>query len=187
MKLLTTLITAATAATLLSTPSTRAADTSPTQSGSVKTSSTQPDETLSERIIRAAGDQTKSLALPTYNVNWKVLAGGGSVGSSSSFVVGVTLGQPVTGLGSAEGLIVRTGFWQQFGAASCCLRRGDMDRSGTYTVADLTFLVNFIASSGEPPGCLEEGDVDASGELNIADLTYLVAFIFRGGPLPPPC
>ena len=80
------------------------------------------------------------------------------------------------------------GFRVHVPLASCCILRGDADRSGAINVADLTYLVDFLFKGGPAPPCLDEGDVDGSGGLiNVADLTYLVDYLFNGGPAPPPC
>jgi len=187
MKARTAFVILLTGAALFLTATPRAADTDPAQSGTTTVKSDQKTETPSERILRLAGDQTKSVPLSDYNVNWKTLSNGAGVGSNSTWTVAVTFGQPIAGSGANSQYTVSTGFWQQFGSGSCCLMRGDMDRSGWYSISDVTFLVNFLARGGEAPGCIEEGDVDASGELNIADLTFLVAFLFQQGALPPAC
>ena len=165
----------------------RAANTAPEPTGTVKASTDQPTETPAEHILRLVGSNTKNIPLTDNNINWQAISGGASTGSSSSWVVSVTVGQPANGTGSSGDYTVSSGFWQQFGSGSCCVMRGDMNHSGYYSVSDLTYLVDFLARGGAAPGCLEEGDVDASNALNISDLTYLVAFLFLQGPPPPPC
>jgi len=72
----------------------------------------------------------------------------------------------------------------------CCIGiRGNVngDQGEAISVADLTFLVDYLFFGGAAPPCFEEGDVDGSGAINVADLTYLVDFMFFAGPDPPPC
>ncbi|RKX26933.1 MAG: hypothetical protein DRP47_07425 [Candidatus Zixiibacteriota bacterium] len=76
----------------------------------------------------------------------------------------------------------------------CCVNRGNVDgivSSNPVDVADLTFLVAFLFTSGIEPPCEEEGNVDNVGEqgslIDIADLTYLVEYLFNSGQPPPPC
>lgn len=66
------------------------------------------------------------------------------------------------------------------------LNRGDANSDGSYSAADVIWLVNYIFRSGPPPTPLEQGDCNCDGQYNSADLIYLVNFIFKGGP-PPFC
>ncbi|HSG99606.1 MAG TPA: DUF6055 domain-containing protein, partial [candidate division Zixibacteria bacterium] len=62
---------------------------------------------------------------------------------------------------------------------------GDADASGAVNIADVTYLLAYIFTSGpEPPYDPLLGDADCSERLNINDVTYLIATIFSGGPLP---
>ena len=117
-------------------------------------------------------------------INWQVISSGGTEGTSASYDMRGTLGQPAVGYGSSPSYGLSQGFWQDFG---CCELRGDVDHSGGVNVADLIYLVDYIFFGGDPPPCPEEGDVDGSGAINVADLTYLVEYIFFDGPAPPPC
>ena len=117
-------------------------------------------------------------------INWQVISSGGTEGTSASYDMRGTLGQPAVGFGSSASYGLSQGFWQDFG---CCEQRGDVDHSGTINVADLTYLVDFLFFGGPAPPCEEEGDVDGSAAINVADLTYLVEYLFFEGPAPPPC
>jgi len=76
-----------------------------------------------------------------------------------------------------------------FVGRTCCILpiRGDVNYDGAVNVADLTYLVDYLFFSGQPPPCPPEADVDGSGAINVADLTYLVEFLFFNGPPPAPC
>jgi hypothetical protein len=65
----------------------------------------------------------------------------------------------------------------------------DGDPNDQITIADLTYLVDFLMRGGPPSPCREEANVNGDGgeQIGVADLTYLVDFLFRGGPPPPPC
>lgn len=117
-------------------------------------------------------------------INWQVISSGGTEGTSASYEMKGTLGQPAVGFGSSASYGLSQGFWQDFG---CCEQRGDVDHSDAINVADLTYLVEFLFFGGPTPPCEEEGDVDDSDAINVADLTYLVEFLFFEGPAPPPC
>ncbi|MEE8576036.1 MAG: hypothetical protein V3T31_02165, partial [candidate division Zixibacteria bacterium] len=53
-------------------------------------------------------------------------------------------------------------------------------------IADLTFLVNFLFVTFEPPPILEAANVNGADGVDIVDLTHLVNFLFMEGP-PPNC
>lgn len=130
-----------------------------------------------ENGSRAAGE----------HITWQVVSGGATSGASASLQLSGTIGQTATGLASSSGLELSQGYWQAFDWEECCQLRGDVDRSGTINVSDLTYLVALLFQGGPPAMCADEGDADGSGVINISDLTYLVAGLFQGGPAPPAC
>ncbi len=75
----------------------------------------------------------------------------------------------------------------------CCVDpiRGNVDADSLdeITVADLTYLVDYLFKGGEEPSCLEEANIDgdAGEEILIPDLTWLVDYLFKGGPPPADC
>jgi hypothetical protein len=75
-------------------------------------------------------------------------------------------------------------------AGGCCVnRRGNVNNSvgDGVTVADLTYLVQFLFNSGAAPLCTDEANVNGVGGITVADLTYLVQFLFNAGAQPPLC
>jgi glucose/arabinose dehydrogenase len=71
---------------------------------------------------------------------------------------------------------------------TCCVGiRGNVNGVGGITVADLTFLVQFLFNSGAAPPCVAEANVNGIGGITVADLTYLVQFLFNSGAQPPAC
>ncbi len=150
-----------------------------------KTPPAKSGETADDKKEKAS----LTLPAPAYpdsgvDINWQVISSGGSNGTTASYEMRGTLGQPVVGLGSSASYGLSQGYWQDFG---CCGQRGDADNSDAVNVADLTYLVDYLFFSGPAPPCEEEGDVDGSAAINVADLTYLVEFLFFSGPAPPPC
>lgn len=65
-----------------------------------------------------------------------------------------------------------------------CYTCGDADASGSVTVSDVVYLINFIFSGGTAPQPLASGDADCTGFITISDAVYLIAFIFSGGTAP---
>jgi len=133
-------------------------------------------------------DVAKSAALAGEQINWQVVAGGGTTSSSPSFVLSGTVGQAAVGFVSSSSYGLNQGFWQTFsGGAGCCVLRGDVDGSGALNVSDLTFLVSFLFQGGPAASCADHADVDGSTAINVSDLTFLVSYLFQGGPAPGAC
>ncbi|MBD3404462.1 S8 family serine peptidase [candidate division GN15 bacterium] len=63
--------------------------------------------------------------------------------------------------------------------------RGDVDNDGDRDLADIIYLVNFIALGGPPPMTIQQSDVNGDGERDLPDVIYLVNNLFLGGPPPP--
>ncbi len=61
---------------------------------------------------------------------------------------------------------------------------GDADDSGDISVADLTYLVDYLFHAGAAPYPTAAGDADCSGGVNVADIVHLVGYLFFGGPAP---
>ncbi len=67
-------------------------------------------------------------------------------------------------------------------------RCGDMDGSFRVTVADITYLTDYLFNGGPAPVDPVAANADASREqedaVNIGDLTFIVEYLFLGGPAP---
>lgn len=64
---------------------------------------------------------------------------------------------------------------------------GDVKADGGVNIVDLTYLVEYLFGTGDPPPVPAVADMDGpphDGLVNIVDLTYLVAYLFDGGPEP---
>ncbi len=61
---------------------------------------------------------------------------------------------------------------------------GDADGSGTITISDVVYLINYIFSGGPAPDPMSTGDADCSGTVTISDVVMLINYIFAGGPAP---
>ncbi|MEA2030003.1 MAG: C25 family cysteine peptidase [candidate division Zixibacteria bacterium] len=62
---------------------------------------------------------------------------------------------------------------------------GDVNNDGSnISVADITYLVEYLFNGGPPPPVIEAADVNSSDTVNVSDVTYLVAYLFNSGPAP---
>lgn len=66
------------------------------------------------------------------------------------------------------------------------LSPGDADCSGTVTISDVVFLIDYIFSGGSPPHDLNAADADGSCSVTISDAVHLISYIFAGGGPPIP-
>jgi hypothetical protein len=64
---------------------------------------------------------------------------------------------------------------------------GDVNFSGTISVSDVVFLINYIFSGGQAPRVLASADADCSHAISISDAVYLLRYIFAHGPSPHYC
>lgn len=69
-------------------------------------------------------------------------------------------------------------------AVQYSFRTGDVNRSGSVTISDVVYLVNYIFKGGPSPYLLYRGDANCDQSVTVADVVYLVAYLFKGGPLP---
>ncbi|MEA1981019.1 MAG: SBBP repeat-containing protein [candidate division Zixibacteria bacterium] len=75
----------------------------------------------------------------------------------------------------------------------CCVPplRGNInsDPNDQITIADLTFIAEYLFGGGETPPCGEESNFNGStnNSTDITDLTDLVAYLFNQGPPPANC
>ncbi len=71
----------------------------------------------------------------------------------------------------------------------CTCRPGDADGSGSISIADAVYIINYIFNGGAPPTPfpLCSGDADCNCAVSIADVVYLINYIFAGGTAPCDC
>ncbi|MCC6962165.1 MAG: hypothetical protein IT585_02845, partial [candidate division Zixibacteria bacterium] len=56
--------------------------------------------------------------------------------------------------------------------------------SGSISISDAVYLINYIFAGGPAPVPVIRGDADCSGLVTISDAVYLIYYIFAGGPVP---
>lgn len=141
---------------------------------------------LTATLIAVADQETATIDKnPTTGeqIKWQVVAGGGTTGgSSTNYRLSSTVGQTAAGSGASTNYKLIQGFQQNFSTAGYLC--GDADGSGTITISDAVFLINYIFSGGPAPSPLVAGDADCSDSITISDAVYMINYIFGGGPAP---
>lgn len=135
---------------------------------------------------------TAGATAPLYKLDWYSINGGGVIdASSSSYKMGLSVGQSVAGEAGSSSYKLGTGFW--YGAGSClCLHQGDLVQSGSIDVSDVLQLIKVAFVNGtdiKDPDCPKtRGDVNASGAVDVSDVLYEIKTAFTNGPNPvDPC
>lgn len=62
--------------------------------------------------------------------------------------------------------------------------RGDANRDGKITVADVVYIVSYLYKGGPAPSPIGSGDANRDGSVTIGDCVYLINYLFKGGPPP---
>ena len=63
--------------------------------------------------------------------------------------------------------------------------RGDVNKDGKLSAADVMYYVNFMYKSGpKPMEFVDQGDINNTGNVNAADLIYLINYLYKSGPAP---
>lgn len=136
--------------------------------------------------VPESGPQISAAIASGEQVKWKVVSGGGSRGSSASYILSGTIGQTAAGVGASASYELSQGFWQDYSSGCMC---GDADGNLIFTISDAVYLINYIFAGGPVPCTIQAGDADGNGIITISDAVYLINYIFAGGPAPacPAC
>lgn len=70
------------------------------------------------------------------------------------------------------------------------IARGDANNSGTVSVGDVSYLVDYLYERTVPPPWPDSllGDANCTGNITIGDISILIDHLFiSGDPLPLPC
>lgn len=116
-------------------------------------------------------------------INWQVIASGGTDAASTNFRLQGTAGQTAVGTGGSTNFGLRHGYWQEFGAGgggNC----GDANGDEAINIGDAVYLINYIFKGGPAPDPVCVGDPNGDDAVNIGDAVYLINYIFKGGPAP---
>jgi len=70
------------------------------------------------------------------------------------------------------------------------IARGDANNSGTVSVGDISYLIDYLYEQTVPPPWPDSllGDVNCTGNITIGDISILIDHLFLSeAPLPLPC
>ncbi len=111
----------------------------------------------------------RSAGLPTYDLSWHTIDGGGGTSAGGVFALSGTIGQPDAGGAMIGGAFELTGgFWAGASGLPECI--GDLNGDDIVNVTDLLAL---IAAWGACPGC--PADLNGDNTVNVTDLLALIA------------
>lgn len=65
------------------------------------------------------------------------------------------------------------------------LMRSDANNDSQVTVADASFINNYLFNGGSTPSCLDAADANDDGSIDVSDSSYITSYLFLGGPAPP--
>ena len=141
-------------------------------------------------LAKGPATPVDDVAAPGYVLNWWSVNSGGDIAAvSTSYRMGLSVGQSVAGSATSSSYNLGVGFW--YGAATSVivecpiLTTGDVNVSGSLTSADIIYLVNFVFKAGPLPlPCEASGDVNCGGSVTSSDIIYMVNHVFKGGPAP---
>jgi YD repeat-containing protein len=63
--------------------------------------------------------------------------------------------------------------------------RADADSDGAVDLADVSFLLRYLAAGGARPRCEDAADANDDGSVNLPDVIYTLAFLYSGGASVP--
>ena len=137
----------------------------------------------------ATSEGVATSGAPNFSMDWLSINSGGEIDiASSSFQMGMSVGQPVAGPVTSASYQMGYGFWYGVAGPPICpiAQTGELNGISPVSASDIIFMVNLILKAGpEPSPCLATADVNCSGTLTTGDIIYLVNFVFKAGP--PPC
>ena len=122
-----------------------------------------------------------------YQLNWLSINGGGAINaSSSSYQLGLSVGQSVAGFASSSSYQMGIGFWYGAGAPTCAFAKGDMNGVGGYTAADAVSMLNCVyLGTGSCDLCF--ADVNCDVNLTSSDAVLELNRVYLGINTPPWC
>ncbi len=135
---------------------------------------------------------TRSASPLAFQLNWLSVNGGGAINASSTtYQLGLSVGQSVAGFASSPSYQMGIGFW--YGAATgtpvCAATKGDLNGSGGLSAADVSLMLNCVflnsgagTAGGDCNPCY--ADANCSGGLSPADVSIELLAVFLFTPFP---
>jgi hypothetical protein len=150
---------------------------------------TQAKPAAEEPAMNSEAGQLPATSAAAYQINWSSINSGGAIqATSTSYKMGLSVGQSVAGSAASSNYKAGIGFW--YGAAggggACAVTAtGDVNVNGTITSSDIIYEVNFVFKGGPTPlPCQAAGDVNCNGAVTSSDIITLVNYVFKGGAAP---
>ena len=106
-------------------------------------------------------------SVPTYDLSWHTIDGGGGTSTDGTFEVSGTTGQPDPIILTGSGYELTGGFWSAFEAQPC---PADITDDGLINVTDLLALLAAWGPCSAP--C--PPDINNDGNVNVTDLLALL-------------
>lgn len=144
-----------------------------------------PTETVQDESPRSAEARPPYATAPIYELGWlSVTSGGGDQLYGTTYDLGLTAGENVSGFVSGTQFDMGFGFWYGSGLCPIALS-GDVNLNGTLGTSDIITMVNFTLKAGpEPLPCVANGDSNCDGTISLSDLVVLINRVLKGGPDP---
>jgi hypothetical protein len=124
-------------------------------------------------------------------INWQVISGGGTSGTSANYGLSGTVAQTAVGSGSSANYGFSHGYWQDFTGSGgpCDCEPGNANGDETINIFDITYTISYLYLSGPAPIPYElcNGDPNKDCTCNIFDITFVISFLYLGGPPPATC
>ncbi len=145
---------------------------------------------ISGQDQKSAPDNLTSPARAGEQINWQVISGGGTDGSSTNYNLLGTVGQTATGEGSATSYGLIHGYWQAMSTGGPCdCEPGEADGIPLINILDIVYIINFKYKDGPDPVpyALCSADAIADCVINILDIVHVINYKYKGGPAPVTC
>ncbi len=118
-------------------------------------------------------------------INWQVISGGGTDGSSTNYILLGTVGQAAVGEGGSTSYTLKHGYWQGAGLIGPCdCEPGEANGVSPKDILDIVYIINFKYKGGPAaiPYALCNADTNCNCVIDILDIVYLINWKYKGGP-----
>ncbi len=122
-------------------------------------------------------------------INWQVISGGGTDGSSTNYGLLGTVGQTAVGEGSSTSYGLTHGYWISSVSGACDCEPGEANGVPLINILDVVYIINYKYKGGPDPVpyALCSADADCSCVVNILDVVYIINYKYKSGPAMCAC